>query len=151
MSAARAMAFASAALSRRPARRCRRALVQSSGLKLAAHLIDSAARKTFNAGMKRILAALLLLILAAPALGQDGASFKPEKLDELGIDKETSRRAQKIAKLPPAHFEALKAGKTTLARVGATLGMSLPLPVALIENIPQNSIRIFDLVQSQTV
>ena len=39
---------------------------------MAAHLIvDAAARKTFNTGMKRILAALLLLTLAAPAWGQD--------------------------------------------------------------------------------
>ncbi len=34
--------------------------------------IDAATRSIFNAGMKRILAALLLLTLAAPAMAQDG-------------------------------------------------------------------------------
>ncbi len=49
-------------------------LLRSAGAKAMARahrIVDASARQVFNVSMKRILAALLLLTLAAPAWGQD--------------------------------------------------------------------------------
>ncbi len=54
---------------------------------MAAHLIvDATTRKTFNTGMKRILAALLLLTLAAPAWAEHWAWENAPTVMSLGKD-----------------------------------------------------------------